>query len=79
MHLKGSPFLKLKYYANRGIDAPITWFRESIVEPMQDRFRKPYYHRRFDRVPEIDQCGVLDRVGYFKLIQSIKFNLGLHF
>jgi hypothetical protein len=33
---------------------------ETVVEPLHDRNRKPYYHRRIGRVPEIDECGVND-------------------
>lgn len=44
------------------IDRPVSWFREWIVEPLQDRFGKKYYQRRFNRVPEIDMCGVMDWV-----------------
>jgi len=42
-------------------DKPVTFFREKIVEPLNDRFKKPYYHRKLTRVPSIDECGVMDR------------------
>lgn len=44
------------------IDWPVTKARENIIEPMWDKYKKPYYHYKLNRVPEIDQCGVLDKV-----------------
>lgn len=52
----------IRYYGHRLFDMPVTWFREKIVEPLHDKFKMPYYHRRLTRVPDIDQCGVNDQV-----------------
>jgi hypothetical protein len=52
------------YLVHRFFDAPATWFRENIVEPLHDKHKKPYYHRRLNRIPDIDQCGVNDPVFY---------------
>lgn len=54
---------KYSYYTNRFLDWPVTWFRENIVERLHDKHKMPYYHRKISRVPEIDECGVNDRVG----------------
>lgn len=29
---------------------------ENLIEPLQDRYKKPYYQRRISRVPHIGQC-----------------------
>ncbi|KAJ6216917.1 hypothetical protein RDWZM_008074 [Blomia tropicalis] len=50
-----SPVVKLMRVISKFIDGPTTWFRESVVE----KFRGPpypYYHRKFNRVPTIDEC-----------------------
>ncbi|XP_072932053.1 NADH dehydrogenase [ubiquinone] 1 beta subcomplex subunit 10 [Epargyreus clarus] len=36
------------------VDAPVTWFKERVVEPNQKQY--PWYHQKFRRVPTIDQC-----------------------
>jgi len=57
---EGKIFATIRYYCHRSFDWPTTFFREKIVEPLNDRFRLPYYQRRLTRVPDIDQCGVND-------------------
>ncbi|GAB6032646.1 hypothetical protein CHUAL_011524 [Chamberlinius hualienensis] len=42
------------YFLYDLVDKPITWFRETIVLPNRKSY--PYYHRKFNRVPDIDQC-----------------------
>lgn len=59
---EGSIFARFFCNLSYAIDVPTTWFREKIVEPLNDRNRLPYYHRRFDRVPDIDLCGNQDKV-----------------
>ncbi|XP_015921538.1 NADH dehydrogenase [ubiquinone] 1 beta subcomplex subunit 10 [Parasteatoda tepidariorum] len=36
------------------IDRPCIWFREKVVLPNQKVY--PYYHRKYNRVPTIDEC-----------------------
>ncbi|VDO43294.1 unnamed protein product [Brugia timori] len=57
---QGSYYIRLLYYAHKAVDVPVTWFREKIIEPMNDRYRSPYYHRKLNRVPGIDDCAVDD-------------------
>lgn len=52
------------------VDAPATWFREKIVEPLHDKHKMPYYHRRLKRIPGIDQCGVSDMVCIHKSLNT---------
>lgn len=33
---------------------------ERIVEPLHDKYKQPYYHRKLNRVPELDECVVND-------------------
>ncbi|CAH8532750.1 unnamed protein product [Schistosoma turkestanicum] len=35
-------------------DKPVTFFREQVVNKVRTPY--PYYHKRYDRVPTIDQC-----------------------
>jgi len=47
----------LKQFNNRLLrffDAPVTWFRETIVKPNQKDY--PWYHQQFRRVRDIDDC-----------------------
>uniref|UniRef100_A0A915DFJ4 NADH dehydrogenase [ubiquinone] 1 beta subcomplex subunit 10 n=1 Tax=Ditylenchus dipsaci TaxID=166011 RepID=A0A915DFJ4_9BILA len=55
-------------------DAPVTWFREKIVEPLHDKHKMPYYHRKLDRVPEIDQCGVTDEACIFEANEQFRLD-----
>lgn len=42
------------------LDAPIDYFRETIVLSNQKKY--PWYHQKFRRVPTIDECHELDVV-----------------
>jgi len=44
------------------LDGPVTAFREKFVEPNQSKNKQYYYHRRYRRVPTIDECLVNDSV-----------------
>jgi len=62
MDAEGKILPTIRYYANLySFDKPVTFFREKIVEPLNDRFHKKYYHRKLTRVPYIDECGVSDK------------------
>jgi hypothetical protein len=52
------------------LSVPATFIREKVVEPLHYRYKPVYYHRRLDRVPDIDQCGIHDGVFFsnWKLI-----------
>ncbi|GBP33628.1 NADH dehydrogenase 1 beta subcomplex subunit 10 [Eumeta japonica] len=52
------------------IDAPVTWFRKTVVEPNQKQY--PWYHRSYCRVPTIDQCYSDDVVCDFEANQQFK-------
>ncbi|XP_045213921.1 NADH dehydrogenase [ubiquinone] 1 beta subcomplex subunit 10-like [Mercenaria mercenaria] len=39
---------------------PIQYVREKFVLPFRQKERPVYYHRRFERVPTIDQCDIDD-------------------
>ena len=46
-------------FLNTILNGPARWFRENIVEPNQGP-EYPYYHRRYRRVPTIDECYTHD-------------------
>jgi len=48
-------------FLNTVLTGPARFFREKIVEPNQAP-EYPYYHRRFRRVPTIDECYLNDYV-----------------
>lgn len=66
---QGTWWPMVQYKAQKWFDNQTTWFREKIVEPLHDKHALPYYHRRFNRVPGIDECGVND----FVKINNFKF------
>nr|CAG4638881.1 EOG090X0LTN [Cyclestheria hislopi] len=50
------------------VDAPVTWFRESVVLP--NRKDHVYYHQKFRRVPTIDECYTDDYVCRYEAQQQ---------
>ncbi|KAL3876053.1 hypothetical protein ACJMK2_033938 [Sinanodonta woodiana] len=52
------------------VDTPVTFVREKLIEPNQTKYN--YYHRRFRRVPTIDQCDVKDPICRFEAHQQWK-------
>ncbi|KAL1380227.1 hypothetical protein pipiens_001428 [Culex pipiens pipiens] len=52
------------------VDGPVTWFRESVVEPNRKTY--PWYHQKFRRVPTIDQCYTDDAVCFFEANNQFK-------
>jgi NADH dehydrogenase (ubiquinone) 1 beta subcomplex subunit 10 len=52
------------------VDTPATWFRETIVAPNRPTYY--YYHRKFRRVPTIDECYTDDRLCLFEANQQYK-------
>ncbi|ETN69490.1 hypothetical protein NECAME_15261 [Necator americanus] len=66
--------IEMRYYAHKAFDAPATWFRETIVEPINNRNRLPYYHRKLTRVPEIDECGVNDKACFFEANEQFRLD-----
>ena len=43
------------------IYGPVFWFRKKFIEPIQGE-SYPWYHRRFNRVPGIEECLTEDVV-----------------
>ncbi|KAI6223062.1 NADH dehydrogenase [ubiquinone] 1 beta subcomplex subunit 10 [Aphelenchoides fujianensis] len=72
---KGKIVPTVHYYAQRYlIDWPVTFVREKLIEPLNDRFRKPYYHRKLTRVPDIDQCGVNDKACIYEANEQFRLD-----
>ena len=40
------------------LNKPVVWFRKNVVEPRREPY--PWYHRKYNRVPTIDECYVDD-------------------
>ncbi len=54
------------------VDKPVTWFREKIVVPANEKNKHYYYHRRFRRVPTIDECYTDDEMCIFEANEQFK-------
>jgi len=56
------------------LDAPATAVKELIVEPLQgsNKNKSYYYHRRYRRVPTIDECYYKDPLCMFEAQQQFK-------
>ncbi|KAH9489717.1 hypothetical protein Btru_037628 [Bulinus truncatus] len=54
----------------RTIDKGVTYFREKVVLPNQSKNQEKFYHRRFNRVPTVDQCDVEDFVCIYEADQQ---------
>ncbi|XP_063240701.1 NADH dehydrogenase [ubiquinone] 1 beta subcomplex subunit 10 [Bacillus rossius redtenbacheri] len=52
------------------IDTPVTFFKEKIVEPNQQKYN--WYHQKFRRVPTIDECYTDDVVCYTEANEQFK-------
>jgi len=62
---RGNFYRRCQYFFWRGVNKPVTFWRENVIEPIQDKYgHLPYYHRRLRRVPTIDECHVNDQVCY---------------
>lgn len=53
-------FIKFANAVASAIDGPVTWWKEQVVEPNQKKYN--WYHRKYRRVPTIDQCYTDDPV-----------------
>ncbi|XP_062599390.1 NADH dehydrogenase [ubiquinone] 1 beta subcomplex subunit 10-like [Saccostrea cucullata] len=51
---------------------PVTYFRENWIEPIQAKNRGVYYHRRFRRVPTIDECYEDDQLCIYEANDQMK-------
>ncbi|CAD6184974.1 unnamed protein product [Caenorhabditis auriculariae] len=71
---RGTIYPRMRYYVHKAFDKPATWFRETVVEPLNNKNRLPYYHRQLSRVPEIDECGVNDKACYFEANEQYRLD-----
>ena len=60
-HSDNTTVNQVRRFMNTIVTGPVRWFRETVVEPNQGP-EYPYYHRRFRRVPTIDECYLHDYV-----------------
>jgi len=56
------------------VEAPVRIFRGAVVEPIQSRNKDKlfYYHRRYRRVPTIDECEVTDVLCKFEAQEQFR-------
>ncbi|XP_030758763.1 NADH dehydrogenase [ubiquinone] 1 beta subcomplex subunit 10 [Sitophilus oryzae] len=55
-----------QFFANVGsiLDGPSTWLKEKVIAPNQKDY--PWYHKKFRRVPTIDECYTDDVVCFYE-------------
>ncbi|XP_033740243.1 NADH dehydrogenase [ubiquinone] 1 beta subcomplex subunit 10-like [Pecten maximus] len=54
------------------LDTPTTFIKESVDKIRGEKKTVPYYHRRFNRVPTIDECYTDDELCRFEANQQFK-------
>ena len=57
-------FDRFVWAIGRAVDGPVTWWRETVVTPNQKKYH--WYHRKYPRVPTVDQCYTDDAVCIFE-------------
>lgn len=68
---------RFHYYIARSFDKPVTWFRKTVSEPLQDKYKRPYYQRHLSRVPEIDTCPVNDQACIWEANEQFRLDRGI--
>ncbi|XP_034248495.1 NADH dehydrogenase [ubiquinone] 1 beta subcomplex subunit 10 [Thrips palmi] len=68
-------FLKFINAFGRAVDGPVTWWRETIVTPNQQKHY--WYHRKYPRVPTVDQCYTDDPVCIFEADQQLERDMAV--
>jgi len=63
-------FQNVAFAMYRAIDGPVTYLRDKIVVPIQAKNQEKWYHRKFNRVPTVDQCDVDDIVCIYEAEQQ---------
>lgn len=71
---RGTFFYRTRYHLWRIIDGPVTVFKEYIVDPLHDKYKMPYYHRKLNRAPEIDECHVNDHVSIWEANEQYRYD-----
>ncbi|XP_012267111.2 NADH dehydrogenase [ubiquinone] 1 beta subcomplex subunit 10 [Athalia rosae] len=65
-----NPMERFKNSVYNILDGPVTLFREKIVVPNQQNY--PWYHKKFRRVPTIDECYTDDVVCFHEANMQFK-------
>ena len=50
----------------------VIMFVEKVVEPIQSKNKSYYYHRRFRRVPTVDECEVGEQTCLYEANEQFK-------
>uniref|UniRef100_A0A6M2DU84 NADH dehydrogenase [ubiquinone] 1 beta subcomplex subunit 10 n=1 Tax=Xenopsylla cheopis TaxID=163159 RepID=A0A6M2DU84_XENCH len=65
-----STFESFLFAVSNTLQAPVIWFRETVVVPNQKSY--PWYHQKFRRVPTIDTCYTDDPICEYEANQQFK-------
>ncbi|XP_050032473.1 NADH dehydrogenase [ubiquinone] 1 beta subcomplex subunit 10 [Dermacentor andersoni] len=69
-HPPRNGFEKTMHAFYAAFDVPVTWLREKIVEPNRADYN--WYHRKYRRVPTIDECYTDDLMCKFEANEQFK-------
>uniref|UniRef100_A0A1B6M7K7 NADH dehydrogenase [ubiquinone] 1 beta subcomplex subunit 10 n=1 Tax=Graphocephala atropunctata TaxID=36148 RepID=A0A1B6M7K7_9HEMI len=61
-------FIRACHSVYNFFEAPVVWFRKSVVEPNRKEYY--WYHQKFRRVPTVDQCYDDDPVCKWEALQQ---------
>jgi len=54
------------------VETPVRVFRHQFVEPIEGRNKVYFYHRRYRRVPTIDECSVDDALCRYEADEQMR-------
>jgi len=69
---ESNSFYKTAVTLSKIVDGPVTLFKEKILDPIREKNKTYYFHRRFRRVPTIDECDVTDITCYYEANEQYK-------
>lgn len=69
-----APYGKFALSLFKILDAPATFVKEKIVDPLNVNNTTKYYHRRYPQVKTVDQCEVEDPVCIYEAQEQYKRN-----
>ena len=67
-----SPYDKFYSIYSSPLTGPANWFRANVVAPLQGDRTNQYYHRRYRRIPGIDECDEGDQLCFYEVNQQFK-------
>ncbi|ELT92958.1 hypothetical protein CAPTEDRAFT_158459 [Capitella teleta] len=54
------------------LERPVKFVRENVVEPARLNKENHYYHRRYRRIPGVDECEIGDEICFYEVNKQFK-------